>query len=62
LWDFVSGSKEYHNKLISMLRDVALKLLQTSSVINTINEKIDELLDVFEKEYSTVEDFCDTLW
>lgn len=62
LWDFVSDDESYHEKLMVSLREVAQSVLHDRSIIEAIEDKIEELKIIFSSRYDSVEAYIDSLW
>lgn len=62
LWDFISDDSEYHIKLTKMLHDVAGIVLAKESLLAKIEEKVQELTEIFKQKYKTVDQFVADLW
>jgi hypothetical protein len=62
LWEFVSGQKDYHDKLIDILFKTSEALLANDTFIKKIEEKINPLIEDFKNKYGTYNHFLKSLW
>ncbi len=62
LWEFVSGKKNYHDKLVDILFKTSKALLADSTFIDKIEKKLKPLTADFKKKYKTYDNFLKSLW
>jgi hypothetical protein len=62
LWEFVSGQKSYHEKLVDTLFKTSKALLTDDTFIQKIETKIGLLTIDFQKKYKTYPQFLKSLW
>ena len=62
LWEFVSGKKNYHDKLVEILFKTSKALLADATFIDKIDKKLKPLTADFRKKYKTYNDFMNSLW
>lgn len=62
LWDFISESENYHTILIDTIDSVASATLQNMSIVQKIEEKIKELTEEFYNNYSSLDEYYESLW
>ena len=62
LWEFVSGQKNYHDKLVDILFKTSKALLADDTFIKKIEKKIEPLTVDFRKKYKTYNHFLKSLW
>ncbi|MBL7797826.1 MAG: TdeIII family type II restriction endonuclease [Saprospiraceae bacterium] len=62
LWEFVSGQKNYHEKLVDNLFKTSKQLLQDDTFIMKIEQKIKPLSADFIKKYKSYNLFLKSLW
>jgi len=51
LWDFVSGEKNYHEKVLKYIGETSILLLQKSSIEKEIEKAINRIISEFESKY-----------
>lgn len=62
LWDFISENENYHTILIENIDSVANSTLQNLSIVQKIEEKIEELIQVFYNSYGSLSEYYESLW
>ena len=62
LWEFVSGKKNYHDKLVDILFKTSKTLLADATFIDKIEKKLKPLTADFKKKYKTYDNFLKSLW
>jgi len=62
LWEYVSGHKNYHEKLVDSLFKTSKELLADDTFIKKIELKIKPLSADFKKKYKTYNHFLKSLW
>lgn len=62
LWEYVSGTKDYHTKLIRLLYETSEKALRHETFIKKIEKKIKPLTVDFRNQYKTYDAFLNSLW
>lgn len=62
LWDFISENENYHTILIESIDSVASTLLQNVSIVQMIEDRIEELIADFYHNYNSLEDYYESLW
>lgn len=62
LWDYISQNDNYHNILMNTIQSTTDAFLGEESLIDKIDNKINELIDSFNTEYKTMDDFYNSLW
>ena len=62
LWEFVSGKKNYHDRLIDILFRTSKALLADATFIEKIEKKLKPLTADFKKKYKTYDNFLKSLW
>ncbi|MBX3163539.1 MAG: hypothetical protein KF900_03595 [Bacteroidetes bacterium] len=62
LWEFISGKKNYHEKLIETLFKTSKELLADETFIKKIEAKIKPLTADFKKQYKSYKNFLKSLW
>jgi len=56
LWEFISGIDNFHEIILEELRNAALKVMGSSTIMDNIREKINNLINEFEKIYGANDD------
>lgn len=62
LWDFISENENYHTILIESIDSVANITLQNVSIVQKIEDKIAELIEVFHTNYNSLSEYYESLW
>ena len=62
LWDFISENENYHTILIESIDSVANTTLQNVSIVQKIEDKIAELIEVFHTNYNSLSEYYESLW
>lgn len=62
LWDFISENENYHTILIESIDSVANTTLQNVSIVQKIEDKIVELIEVFHTNYNSLSEYYESLW
>lgn len=62
LWDFISENENYHTILIENIDSVANSILQNVSIVQKIEDKIEELINEFNDKYNSLDDYYESLW
>lgn len=62
LWDFISENENYHTILIESIDSVANTTLQNVSIVQKIEDKIAELIEVFHTNYTSLSEYYESLW
>ena len=62
LWEFVSGNKNYHNKLVNLLFKTSKALLANATFTDKIEKKLVPLTADFKKKYKSYDKFMKSLW
>lgn len=62
LWDFISENKNFHTILIENIDSVANSILQNVSIVQKIEDKIEELIRRFNEKYNSLDDYYESLW
>lgn len=62
LWEFVSGNKNYHNKLVDLLFKTSKALLANATFTDKIEKKLVPLTADFKKRYKSYDKFMKSLW
>ena len=62
LWDFISENENYHTILIENIDSVANSILQNVSIVQKIEDRIEELIRDFYANYSNLDDYYESLW
>lgn len=62
LWDFISENEGYHTLLIESIDNVANSTLQNVSIVQKIEERINELIGVFNSKYDSLSEYYESLW
>lgn len=62
LWEFVSGTKNYHSKLIDLLYKTSKAALHNKTFIKKIEARIKPLTTDFKKQYQSYDKFLQSLW
>lgn len=62
LWDYISENENYHTILIDSIDSVANTTLQNVSIVQKIEERIEELIMVFNEKYDNLNDYYESLW
>jgi hypothetical protein len=62
LWEFVSGTRNYHEKLVDLLFKTSKMLLADATFSDKIEKKLKPLTSDFKKKYKTYDNFLKSLW
>lgn len=62
LWDFVSENESYHEELMSMIKQTASLVLREQSIVELIEQKIDQLILAFIDTYGSIDEYFSKLW
>ncbi len=62
LWDYMTGDDNYHNILMNTIQETSEAFLGEESIIAKIDERINELINIFHQTYPTMDDFYNSLW
>lgn len=62
LWEFVSGTKNYHSQLMKLLYETSKVALENESFMSKIEKKIEPLTVEFRTTYSSYAKFLNSLW
>lgn len=62
LWDFISENENYHTLLIKSIDSVANTTLQNVSIVQKIEDRIEELIRVFYNSYRSLSEYYESLW
>lgn len=62
LWDFISNNEDYHTVLMENIDGVANAILQNVSIVQKIEDRIDELIRVFQTNYGSLKEYYESLW
>lgn len=62
LWDFISDNENYHTLLIESIDNVANATLGNISIVQKIEDRINELIEVFHKKYRSLGEYYESLW
>lgn len=62
LWEFVSGTKNYHSKLVNLLYKTSKAALRNETFIKKIEKKIAPLAADFKVQYGSYDKFLQSLW
>lgn len=62
LWEFVSGKKNYHDKLVDILFKTSKALLGEATFSDKIEKKLEPLTVDFRKKYKSYDHFMKSLW
>lgn len=62
LWDFISENENYHTILIDNIDSVANIALRNESIVQKIEDRIEELIRVFYSRYGSLREYYDSLW
>lgn len=62
LWDFISENDNYHTILIDNIDSVANIALRNESIVQKIEDRIEELIRVFYSRYGSLREYYDSLW
>lgn len=62
LWDYVSGNRDYHNLLLQTIQSTAATFIAEESLVAKIDQRIAELITVFDARYVSMEEYYNTLW
>ena len=62
LWDFISENENYHIILIQTIDYVANTALQNVSIVQKIENRIEELIEVFNTKYHNLSEYYESLW
>lgn len=62
LWDFISGNENYHQVLIENIDSVANVVLCDVSIVQKIEDKVEELINEFNSSYDSLDAYYESLW
>lgn len=62
LWDFISGNENYHQVLIENIDSVANIILCDVSIVQKIEDKVEELINEFNSSYDNLDAYYESLW
>lgn len=62
LWDFISGNENYHQVLIENIDSVANVVLCDVSIVQKIEDKVEELINEFNSSYDNLDAYYESLW
>lgn len=62
LWDFISGNNNYHAVLIESIDKVANAILHDASIVQKIEDRIQELIRDFNTNYKNLKEYYESLW
>lgn len=62
LWDFISENENYHTLLIESIDNVANSTLQNVSIVQKIEDRIEELIHSFYANYNSLSEYYESLW
>lgn len=62
LWDFISENENYHALLMESIDSVANTTLHNVSIVQKIEDKIDELITEFCTNYTSLSEYYESLW
>ena len=62
LWDFISENENYHTLLIESIDNVANSTLQNVSIVQKIEDRIEELIQSFYANYNSLSEYYESLW
>lgn len=62
LWDYISGNDNYHTILMETIKNTTEAFLEEESLIDKIDKRIEELIEIFNSKYKTIDEFYNSLW
>lgn len=62
LWNFISENENYHTLLIESIDSVANTTLHNVSIVQKIEDKIEELITEFCTNYTSLSEYYESLW
>lgn len=62
LWAFISGNENYHQVLIENIDSVANVVLCDVSIVQKIEDKVEELINEFNSSYDSLDAYYESLW
>lgn len=62
LWEYVSGTKNYHTKLVKLLYATSKAALRNETFIQRIESRIEPLTADFKERYRSYNNFLNSLW
>ncbi len=62
LWDYISGKENYYQTLINTINNTANVVLNNDSIVHKIDNKVILLLEDFHTNFSSIDDYYNSLW
>lgn len=62
LWDYISDNREYHSVLMNTIHETAESYLGDTRLVQSIDDKITDLVQDFYRQYGNMNVFYNSLW